>query len=132
MASLFFLFRVIKVAAYMQFSGREVLRSRTNSIEFVWVPTERKRNDTPLKLAFKYCSLPWWMKFLSDLMLYVIRLVRTLFMWWDVNLSLIYLGVGLKWSHYLYGLTCVNFGWLNFFSLHKNGQICGLLLILAH
>ena len=114
MASLFFLFRKIKFVACLQFSGREVQRSRTKCIEFVWVPPQKKEKwytlctDCHSMLAFKYGSLQLILdeNFLSDLMLYVMKCSIKLFMWWDVNFLLIYLGLG--WNDHAVYMGYVN------------------------
>jgi len=101
MASLFFLFRKINFVACLQFSGREVQRSRTKCIEFVWVPPQKKEKWYTLcpychcMLPFKYSSLQFLMKFFMWFDVVCDEMLdQTLFMWWDVNFLLIYLGLG--------------------------------------
>ena len=59
-------------------------------------------------LAFKYGSLQLILDeiFLSDLMLYVMKCSIKLFMWWDVNFLLIYLGLG--WNDHVVYMGYVN------------------------
>jgi len=59
-------------------------------------------------LAFKYGSLQLILDeiFLSDLMLYVMKCSIKLFMWWDVNFLLIYLGLG--WNDHAVYMDYVN------------------------
>jgi len=59
-------------------------------------------------LAFKYGSLQLILdeNFLSDLMLYVMKCSIKLFMWWDVNFLLIYLGLG--WNDHVVYMGYVN------------------------
>ena len=59
-------------------------------------------------LAFKYGSLQLILdeNLLSDLMLYVMKCSIKLFMWWDVNFLLIYLGLG--WNDHAVYMGYVN------------------------
>ena len=87
---------------------------KNKCIEFVSVPLQKKEKwytlctDCHSMLAFKYGSLQLILdeNFLSDLMLYVMKCSIKLFMWWDVNFLLIYLGLG--WNDHVVYMGYVN------------------------
>jgi hypothetical protein len=114
MASLFFLLKKIKFVACLQFSGREVQRSRTKCIEFVWVPLQNKEKwytlctDCHCMLAFKYSSLQFWMKiFMWFDIWHMMKCSIKLYLCDDMLIfCLIYLGLG--WNDHAVYMGCVN------------------------
>ena len=130
MGSLFFLLKKIKFVACLQFSGREVQRSRTKCIEYVWVPLQKKEKwytlctDCHCILAFKYSSLQFWMKFFMWFYVVCDEMLNQTFMWWNVNF-LLHLGLG--WNDRAVYMGCVNEAQIGSMRLLPHCSPCGAM-----